>query len=229
MQYLGGKSKTRKQISMFLESVRNGKGYFEPFVGGAWILQEMSGKRTASDSNIALITMYRYLQKGWLPPDDISEEMYKEYKNKQDMDDPLTAFIGIGCSFGGKWFGGYARQKGYNFAAGGSRALQKQLPYIKDVVFECGDYRQFTPQNCLIYCDPPYANVTGYKEKFDSISFWETMRKWAENNIVVISEYNAPEDFRCVLEIPTKTIIRDAENRPLLSVEKLFMCKKEPR
>lgn len=50
MQYLGGKSKTRKQISAFLESVRKpDQTYFEPFVGGAWVLQEMRGKRIASD------------------------------------------------------------------------------------------------------------------------------------------------------------------------------------
>ena len=49
------------------------------------------------------------------------------------------------------------------------------------------------------------------------------MREWAGNNTVVISEYKAPDDFLCVLEMPTKTIIRDAENKPLQSVERLFM------
>lgn len=227
MQYLGGKSKTRKQISAFLESVRGDRDYLEPFVGGAWILQEMAGNRIASDANEALITMYKVLQNGWLPPEEVSEALYAEYKAKQDPSDPLTAFIGIGCSFGGKWFGGYARQKGYNFAAGGRRALQKQMPFIKDVHFMSCDYIDHTPNNNLIYCDPPYANTTTYTacEKFDSNVFWKCMRRWSKNNIVVISEYSAPEDFRCVLEIPTKTIIRDAENKPLQSIEKLFMYK----
>jgi len=223
MQYLGGKSKTRKQISAFLESVRKGKEYLEPFVGGAWVLQEMSGYRIAPDSNKALITMYSALQDGWLPQEDVSESLYAAYKAKQDDTDPLTAFIGIGCSFGGKWFGGYARQKGYNFAAGGRRALQKQLPYIMGVRFLAQDYREWYPKNKLIYCDPPYENTTGYKDKFDHLAFWDTMRKWSYGNTVVISEYKAPKDFSCVLEIPTKTIIRDAENKPLQSVERLFM------
>lgn len=44
MQYLGGKSKIRKQIASFLESLRKpNQVYFEPFVGGGWVLQEMSG------------------------------------------------------------------------------------------------------------------------------------------------------------------------------------------
>ena len=56
MQYLGGKSKIRKHIASFLESVRKPEQiYFEPFCGGAWVLQEMTGKRTASDGNKALI------------------------------------------------------------------------------------------------------------------------------------------------------------------------------
>jgi len=227
MRYLGGKNKTRKQISCFLESIRNGAEYLEPFVGGAWVLQEMSGKRTASDSNTALITMYKALQEGWLPPENVSEELYAEYKARQDETDPLTAFIGIGCSFGGKWFGGYARQKGYNFAAGGRRALQKQLPLIQDVLFKAQSYKAYIPYKCLVYCDPPYEGTTGYKDKFDHLGFWDTMRDWSRNNIVVVSEYKAPDDFKCVLEIPTKTVIRDAENKPLQSVEKLFMLRRQ--
>lgn len=224
MRYLGGKSKTRKQISAFLESVRNDREYLEPFVGGAGVLQEMTGKRTASDSNVALITMYKALQEGWLPPENVSEELYAQYKVKQNQDDPLTAFIGIGCSFGGKWFGGYNRRKtGYNFAAGGRRALQKQLPLLQDVLFKAQRYECYIPYKCLIYCDPPYENTTGYKDKFSHVEFWDTVRNWSKNNTVVISEYNAPEDFKCVLEIPTKTMIRGAGNKPLQTVEKLFM------
>ena len=72
-------------------------------------MQEMSGVRCASDVNRPLITMYKALQDGWIPPSTVTEEMYAEYKGIQDAEDPLTAFIGIGCSFSGKWFGGYAR------------------------------------------------------------------------------------------------------------------------
>ena len=226
MQYLGGKSKTRKPIAAFIESKREGLPYLEPFCGGCWITQEVSGDRTASDGNKALITMYQFLQKGWLPPDEISEEEYAVYKRTQPLDDPLTAFIGIGCSFGGKWFGGYARQyTGYNFAVGGRNSLKRQLPKIQDVVFLHRQYTGYSPVNHIIYCDPPYAKTTGYDgcAKFDSILFWNIMREWSENNIVIISEYSAPEDFKCVLEIPTKTIIRDSENQPIQTVEKLFM------
>ena len=89
------------------------------------------------------------------------------------------------------------------------------------------DYLEHEPDNMLIYCDPPYANTTTYSacDKFDSNLFWKVMRRWSKNNKVIISEYSAPEDFQCVLEIPTKTIIRDVNNKPLQSVERLFTYK----
>jgi DNA adenine methylase len=223
MRYLGGKSKIRKQIATFLESVRKPEQtYFEPFVGGAWVLQEMSGKRIASDINRALICMYEELQKGWVPPDSITEETYQEYKRNQVDTDPLTAFIGIGCSFGGKWFGGYARSGKRNYCSNAKNSLLLQVPKLKGVEFNKLPYTWFEVENKLIYCDPPYENTTGYKDKFDHTEFWDTMRAWSKNNTVVISEYKAPEDFKCVLEIPTKTDLRVSgikENR----IERLFM------
>jgi DNA adenine methylase len=224
MRYLGGKYKIRKQVAGYLESVRDGRDYLEPFVGSASVLQEMSGTRTASDSNGALITMYRALQEGWTPPDDITEEMYAHYRKGQDENDPLTAFIGIGCSFGGKWFGGYARGGiKRNYAGEAKSSLIKLIPFIKGVHFNACLYSDYTPENMLIYCDPPYEGTTGYGDIFDSLSFWNVMRKWSENNTVVISEFKAPADFKCVLSIGSRTSIRNSENISASTVEKLFI------
>ena len=52
------------------------------------------------------------------------------------------------------------------------------------------------------------------------------MRKWSVNNDVYISEYQAPNDFECVLEIDTKTDIRNGKNQLDKRVEKLFRCKR---
>ena len=38
MRYLGGKNRIGKKIAAYLESVRGGREYLEPFVGGAWVL-----------------------------------------------------------------------------------------------------------------------------------------------------------------------------------------------
>lgn len=226
MQYLGGKSKTWKQIVSFLESVReDNQPYIEPFVGGAWVLQGMSGKRAASDANKALITLYSHLQLGWVPPVDVDEEMYARLKSVQDADDPLTAFVGFGVSFGGKWFGGFARSNvSRNYASNAKNSLLKQLPKIQDTEFSHKSYLDYAPTGALIYCDPPYANTTGYDGvgAFDSSLFWETMRVWSKDNTVVISEYSAPEDFVCVKEMITKTDMHTKDGKEQ-RVEKLFM------
>ena len=97
MQYLGGKSKIRKEIAAFLESVRKpNQIYFEPFVGGGWVLQEMSGSRIASDGNRALIALYKALQDGWEPPEFVSEGEWRRYRIMTEVvDDPMQAFADL--------------------------------------------------------------------------------------------------------------------------------------
>ena len=226
MQYLGGKSKTRKQISAFLESVRKpDQTYFEPFVGGAWVLQEMSGKRIASDGNKALIAMYKALQDGWIPPTFVSEEEYQKVRKANNQNDPMTIFCGIGCSFAGKLWGGYARSEVKTcYAQTSHNSLMKQLPKIKDVQFIDGLFHEHNPDGMLVYCDPPYEGTTQYGafSGFDHTLFWEIMRKWAENNTVVISEYSAPDDFKCVAEFSSQMGMTTGNERPK-RCERLFM------
>ncbi len=128
MRYLGGKARIGKQLVAYLESVRKpGQAWVEPFCGGLWVTYLASGTRLASDANKALITLYSHMQKGWVPPEVLSEDRYQEIKAKKDDADPLTAFAGFGCSFGGKWFGGYARnaQKS-NYCAIAKRSITKK-------------------------------------------------------------------------------------------------------
>lgn len=228
MRYLGGKSKIRKQVAEFLESVREGRDYFEPFVGGGWVLQEMSGTRIASDGNIALIALYKALQEGWEPPDFVSEDEWRYYRSMPfPIDDPMMAFARFGCGFGGDWNGGYARSSGKTcYAATSKRSLLKQLPMIKDVTFVHGTYSNHTPQGMMIYCDPPYANTTSYGafDGFDHDHFWGTLREWCKTNTVVVSEYIAPEDFKCVREFVSQMGLSSGNiaTRPK-RIERVFM------
>jgi len=225
VRYLGGKSKIRKQVASFLEGVRKpNQAYLEPFVGGGWILQEMSGERHASDGNVALISMYQALQNGWKPPEFVSEGEYRRVNFERNMTDPLTAFCGFGCSFAGKWFGGYARGVGRCFPKETHDNLIRQLPKIQDVHFSTKDYQEHSPREMLIYCDPPYESTTSYGafDGFDHNEFWQTMREWSRNNTVVISEYSAPEDFICVLEMKSRMGLTTDNKKPERT-EKLFM------
>lgn len=223
MRYLGGKFRIRKQVSSILKDFRKpGQPYVEPFVGGASILSMMDGERTASDLNPHLICMYEQLQLGWIPPDHVSEDTYNYYREFKPDNDPMTAFCGIGCSFGGKWFGGYARSGSRNYALNAANSLNRLRPLIKDVFFTSRGYREINPKNCLIYCDPPYKGTTAlYGGPFNHDIFWGTMRIWSLSNDVLISEYVAPDDFECVLEIPTKTDMR-VDGGKETRIEKVF-------
>lgn len=185
----------------------------------------------AFDINPYLISMYQALQAGWIPPDYVSEEEYAEAK-KGNCPDYLRGFIGFGCSFGGKWFGGYARSKSgadkrtvQGYALHTKNGLLKMLPKIKDVSFVSHSYTSLLPLNYdIIYCDPPYEGTTPYDftPKFDHVQFWKIMREWSKTNTVLISSYSAPEDFTVVWEKQTRTDLRNKDGQHIPRVEKLF-------
>ncbi len=225
MQYMGSKNRVAKILLAVIERERKpGQTWVEPFVGGANMIDKVPGPRIGNDSHKYLIAMWKALQTGWIPPTEISKEMYYNVKVNQETYPPeLVGFVGFLCSFGSKWWGGYAfNNRGDNYAERGSRVLVKQATRLKDVVFTCENYLDMEiPTESLIYCDPPYEGTTKYKDKFDHISFWEWCRKMTrEGHTVFISEYHAPEDFICVAEIKHKTILDKNSNYE--RIEKLF-------
>lgn len=197
----------------------------------------MSNPRYASDANEALITMWKAAQDGFEFPDYVSLDEYSMYKHVKDPSDPMTAFVGFGCSFGGKWFDGYARSSDKNcYASVTKRSIAKKVVKLQGVKFKHQSYTNINVTNCLIYCDPPYANTKQYSavSKFDNNLFWQTMREWvAKGNVVVVSEYNAPDDFVCVKEMNSPSTMRNGNKtnprmigQPSHSdvrLEKLFM------
>lgn len=63
-------------------------------------------------------------------------------KKNKDLDKVLTGFVGFGCSFGGKWFGGYAKNKtNTNYALQSKKSLLKDMATLIDAEFTCSDYR----------------------------------------------------------------------------------------
>lgn len=102
-----------------------------------------------------------------------------------------------------------------------------QAPNLKEIKFTACDYKEYNPCSGLIYADPPYANTKQYKNaaNFDYDEFWQTMRDWSKNNIVIISEQNAPDDFEVIWEQPVSRSIKATDKS--ISVEKLFKYKGE--
>lgn len=229
MRYFGGKYKIAKYIVEVLNEYRkDNQPFVEPFRGVCNIASKMNGIRYCSDINEYLIAMFEAIRGGWLPPQNMSKSEYEYIKSHKDEDKALTGFAGFGCSFAGKWFGGYAKDnRGDNYCLQAYNSLLRQRDSIKDIVFECRDYRSVNVKNCLIYCDPPYRNTTQYSgfPKFNSDKFWEVMRSWSQHNTVIISEYTAPDDFKCIKSIHTKTEIRNKQNIREDRTEKLFMLK----
>lgn len=108
--------------------------------------------------------------------------------------------------------------------------LLKQSESLKNIKFIACDYNKlklasFTTNKCLIYCDPPYKNVKSYanSQTFSHKKFWQTMREWSKNHIVIISEQVAPDDFECIWKQDVSRSI-NASNKSI-STEKLFKYK----
>lgn len=173
-----------------------------------------------------MIALLNAVKGGYLPPDSVSESEYRFIRENKDLHPALTGFVGFGCSFGGKWFGGYARNKGgTNYAAQSKRSLLKDMAHLMDATFICSDYKAVSiPPNAVVYADPPYADTTGYSgEKFNSEDFWICARLIAETgHRIYVSEEKAPPGWICVWEKPfTRTLDRNKSNQFQVT-EKLF-------
>ena len=221
MKYMGSKAKYAKQLLVAMSENCNLSEYenwVEPFVGGANMIAEVANMvRWGNDINPYIIEMFKAIQNGWVPSDKYSEEDYRLAKEnakltwKTSSPDLMIAeigFIGIGCSYSGKWFGGYARGndnngKPRNYAKESKDNLLKQKPFIQDVVFGCQHYKNmYIPKTkSIIYCDPPYAMTTKYKEQFESDKFWDWCNEMVQKgHKVFVSEYQAPEGWKCIWE-----------------------------
>ena len=225
MHYLGGKFRTKKQICEYLKEViekNDIKEYIEPFCGSLWITAELAKhdldiNYTVSDSHKALIAMWKEMQQGWIPdfPDEVPEleNLFNEMKKtKRTEFTPLHGFIGFSCGYAGKYFGGFARgHNNGNYAQTCWNSIKKhKLRHLSKFNFDCCDYTKYNGvKGALIYCDPPYEKSHGYTTgSFDSSEFWDWVREMSKDNIVLVSECQAPDDFQSVLDLSVDRGVR---------------------
>lgn len=231
MNYMGSKRRIAKHLlPIMLEKRLEGQCWVEPFVGGANMIDKVNGWRIGNDNNFYLIEFFKALQSGWIPPDNCSEEEYKEIRKNKDGYPPyLVGFVGFGCNF----FHGYARnKKNSNYCLQSKKSVLKQKSSIENVQFYYGDYKDLViPAKSLIYCDPPYEGTQKYatSKHFNHEEFWQWCRdKVKEGHTVFISEYNAPDDFECIKEVEI-TVNVDARVEAKKKLEKLFVLKENTR
>lgn len=225
---MGGKSRISNDISEIINTYSKDKDFVSLFCGTCAIESKVIAKsKLCNDGHEYLISLLKALQKGYELPDIVTKEEYYHIKEYKDEDKALTGFVGFGCSFGGKWFGGYAKNNsGTNYAKQSKNSMLKKMKNLNTAVFTNLDYKDvIIPKDSIIYCDPPYAKTTGYSNSntFIQDEFWEYMRKISKDNLVFISELEAPEDFISIWEKPFKRVLDVNKDNIFSSQEKLFI------
>lgn len=99
---------------------------------------------------------------------------------------------------------------GEKFTLTGDSVQLFSLPY-QDV---------YIPDTSVVYCDPPYANTSGYLSDFDSAAFQDYVRH--SPHLMVVSEYQMPEDFVAIAEFGHRSTLSGTSNAKR-TVEKLFV------
>jgi len=215
LRYVGGKSKLAKRIaSDILARTDKRDVLIEPFVGGGAVLAELAPAFDcvyASDIHEDLMLMWnKFWHYNWEPDNYCSEQEYQRLRYEKPS--ALRRLVGFGQSFGGKWWGGYARGKKPN---GEERNyLDETIRNIKNIIsklpenshFTISSYKDWNPvAGDVIYCDPPYASTQGYggTDSFDSQEFWKVMDEWKQLGAdVFVSEYNAPDSWKEIASYP---------------------------
>lgn len=233
MRYMGGKSRLAKEITNVMMAHSDKRGvYVEPFLGGGAVAEHMCPHfedKYLSDAHEDLMLMWQALLEGWEPPEVVTPAEYAELRHAEPS--ALRGFVGFGGSFGGKWFGGFAKGgfqangEPRNHQAESKRNLIKGAAKMAGAKVSTAGYQTLplVPEAPLIYCDPPYADTTTYTtDTFDSNAFWTKAQEWAEKGAdVFVSEYTAPEGWKCVYERDLKVSTNTADNRHT-ATEKLF-------
>ena len=231
MQYMGGKGRIAGDIAAVMRERidwTRKTDYLEPFVGGGWVLPHMvSGFSSVriGDAHRDLIMLWSALREGWVPPDHVSKDEYDALRIAQPS--PLRAFVGFGLSFGGKFFGGYASNaRGDDFCGAAKRGLTKKTEAVKqaDEIFQLPFWMWSVGPETVVYCDPPYANTTGYSQSgdWDPDWFWFIVQSWANQGAqVFVSEYSAPLGTPVLWEREVRSSLKKDDNKTT-AVERLY-------
>ena len=229
--YLGGKARQAKHLAPFILAC-NPEVYVEPFLGGASVAVQVVPYvplAYLSDAHPDLILMWQAAASGWVPPTEVSEERWCELRASPPS--PERAHAGFGCSFGGKFFGGYARSsRGEPYALEASRSIVRKASALRGASIERQDYRdsiRHAGPGAVFYLDPPYAGTTGYSTvAFDHGEFW----RWAQEvsdlgATVLVSEFTAPDWADVVYERWRAASVRRTATGEKQVMERLYQVR----
>ena len=239
MVYQGSKNRLVKFLVPIIQKYiddNNIKTYIEPMCGSCSIIEKIECEnRIASDINDELIALLRYVKSDSslsIAPDICSFEHYSDVRENRKVNGnkyskEYTALIGFCASYGGRYFdGGYARADKRDMYKERVQNLKEDASLLQDIKLDYCDYTKYSDyKNCLFYFDPPYKGTKQYsKQSMNYDSFYDFLRKLSENNIVLVSEYNMPDDFTCIWQKERKVLQKSDRVAGENAVEKLFIA-----
>lgn len=238
MKYLGSKRRIAKDIlPIIFDGMKSGDYFVDAFCGGCNLLDKVPNmfKRIANDKNEYLIAMWKCLRQGKKFTEIINRDLYvkaREAYRKEDFSNFTKGeigWIGFMGSYNGRYFsGGYSGHdvNGRDYISEQIRNTLSQIPLLSDVDFRCGSYEEIElppASKTTIYCGIPYHGVKQYttSRNFDYKRFYDWCReKHAEGYRIFVSEYEMPDDFKCVWQKQiTNSMNQTITKKP---VEKLF-------
>jgi DNA adenine methylase len=227
MKYMGSKNRIAKDILPIIlkDRISEEQYYVEPFCGGCNLIDKVKGNRIASDINPYLIAMYQEISNGWIPKDNYTEQDYNNARQNKKESPYLSGYFGFALSYGGKWFGGWCRdrQGKRDYVKEAYNNMLKQIPNLKGIDFFNVNYDKLDiPNNSIIYCDIPYKDTTKYNTTFDYDNFYTWCRYMKkQGHQIFVSEYNMPDDFICVWQKEiTSSLTQDTGSKK--AIERLF-------
>lgn len=217
MKYIGSKRRLKKSIVPILQKASDDTQatvYLEPFRGGANVIDDIRCEnRLYYDSHPYLVAMWKHVQE---TTEDIplyipKEEYYAVKDSLEDYPDWYVGLVGFCASFGAGWFNGYSNpyhdsknpSKVRDYTNESVRNILKQAPKIKDIKFECADFRDIdVPDGAVVYCDPPYRGTRKYKdiEDFPYDEYYNWCRDVSKRATIFMSEAWMPDDFEIIWE-----------------------------
>ena len=238
MKVAGSKENLADEILPVLMSFMttyNIKTYVEPFVGGANIIDKIQAeKKLGYDIDKYIIALFKHIQTGGELPDSITKEQFNDAKAQYESkgktyEDWYIGLLGYLGGNGKKIYGqrklGMTTDEFNDKYLEGRSELLHQLKFLGDINFETQDYKNLDFKGALIYCDPPYSGkvgMNGHTKTINYKEFWDKVREWSKDNVVIVSEEQAPDDFDVIWEQENSSEETDRNKR---KTEKLFILR----
>ena len=205
MKYMGSKNRIYQYIlPIILRHRKKGQIFYDVCCGGGNIIDKIKNPRIGIDVDEYVIEALKLIRDNpeRLPKNnkETNEQIYEQMKTSSDK--AMKGYYGYALSYGGKWFGGWCRdsadKRDYIFEAYKNALWQSRKTQGAEFIHM--NLFDLKPKpDSVLYVDPPYKGTTGYRiEGFDYEKFWDWVDCISDINLVFISEYQAPDNFKKV-------------------------------